>query len=56
MLVKGLGRAEILFKEGEKQIRHVNVDISDDSVVHSLEPEEEITWGNMGEGKNRKMR
>lgn len=40
----------------KKQIRHVNVDISDDSVVHSLEPEEEITWGNMGEGKNRKMR
>lgn len=36
----------------KKQIRHVKVDISDDSVVHSLEREEEITWGNMGKGKN----
>lgn len=38
----------------KKQIRHVNVDISDDSVVRSLEQEEGITWGNMGEGKNVK--
>lgn len=36
----------------KKQIRHVKVDISDDSVVHSLKREEEITWGNMGKGKN----
>lgn len=29
-------------------------DISDDSLVHSLEQEEEITWGNMGECKKAK--
>lgn len=35
----------------KKQVRHVDCDISDDSSVRSLEQEEEITWGNMGEGK-----
>lgn len=30
----------------------MKVDISDDSLVHSLEQEREITWANMEEGKN----
>lgn len=29
----------------------MDFEISDDSLVHSLEQEEEITWGNTGEGK-----
>lgn len=40
----------------KRQIRNVDFDISDDSLVHALEQEEEIAWGNMREGKKWEMR